>query len=400
MSRVTLLDGDHRKRPGLTAVNEAPNPFDFGDAGFLQLLPERRRTERYREVTRRRFERRRAEQDRIVAVVNALDLHDRRLADVGVGEIAGPFAEGTFFRHLCVFHRQNIAFEHDLCVRRQRQTGGGAAHHRHRRTLEVTGKLKFIDIRRQRHLRGEKNCGTLAQGDRRRQRFAGVPGALKGEPAMLAHVHLYRNMIFVLNHDSVSADVDRSRFKVFGDDAAACADVRPAVEIVPVGHRKLVQIDILPDHLIFQHGAAFQLIDGHGLVRRELFTPGIKIVDAVLFGNAHRRTGAFASTKYVGNNPKSGGIILKIVEQECRPFLIGSQLRQRAHFGFQIGALDAAQFAHLLQKLDVSSHVGHVSHYALHFLLRFIVWRRDRGVNHAEEPPAAVARSGACGYTI
>src|SRR5688572_11781739 len=128
---------------------------------------------------------------------------------------------------------------------------------------------------------------------------------------MLAHVHLYGDVILVLHHDPVGADVDLAGFRILGDDTAAGADVRTAVQVVPVGHGKFVEIDVASDHLILEHGPAFQQVDGHRLVGGEFFSPGVKIVNTVLFVDAHRGAGAFAGAKYVGNNPKAGGIVFE-----------------------------------------------------------------------------------------
>ncbi len=185
-------------------------------------------------------------------------------------------------------------------------------------------------------------------------------------------------MILVLHHDTIGADVDLARFGIFGDDAATCTDVWTAVQIVPVGCRKFVEIDVITDHLILEYGPTLQLIDRHGLVSREFLAPSIKIIDAVFFFDAHCRTGAFTGAKYVGNDAKARGIVFEITEQQRRAFFVGGQLSQRPDFCFQIRPFKPAQFAHFFQQIDVTSHVGNVSHEVL--LIAVIVLWRDRVV--------------------
>ncbi len=197
-------------------------------------------------------------------------------------------------------------------------------------------------------------------------------------------------MIFVLHHDAVGADVDLAGFRIFGDDAAASADVRAAVQVVPVGHGKFVEIDVLSGHLVFEDRATFQLVHRHRLVRGELFAPGVEIVDAVLLVDAHRRAGALAGAEDVGNNPKAGRIILEIIKQQRGPFFVGRKLGERAHFGLQVGAVDAAQLAHFFEQLDISAHVGNVGHEFLPMAI--IVWWRGGGVKRGERKrPASAA---------
>src|SRR4029077_7652599 len=84
VARIALMDGHDSKWSRLAAVNEPPNALNFGNPGFFQLFPQGCGAERNGQIACRWFERRRAEEDRIVAVVNALHYHHGSLADVCV----------------------------------------------------------------------------------------------------------------------------------------------------------------------------------------------------------------------------------------------------------------------------------------------------------------------------
>ncbi len=180
---------------------------------------------------------------------------------------------------------------------------------------------------------------------------------------MLAHVHLHRKGILILDHHPVGADIDLAGFRVFGDHPAAGPDVRSAIEIVPFGYGKFIQIDLIIDHLVFKHRTAFDLLDRHRFVSSQFLPPCVQIIDALELGiNAHRRAGAPARAENIGNDAKARWEFFEIVKQQRRPFFLRRPLGERAHFQVKIYALESSQFAHLLQQLHVSSHVGHIGH--------------------------------------
>src|SRR5262249_7683732 len=102
MARIGLADRHHGERPALRAIDEAPDALYLGDAGALELVPQHGGAERQRDEIVGRLERRRAEHDWVVAVVDALDLHHRHFTDGRVGVVAGPLAERAFLRRLAV----------------------------------------------------------------------------------------------------------------------------------------------------------------------------------------------------------------------------------------------------------------------------------------------------------
>ena len=120
MPCVTLLDRNDGKRTRLAAVDKTPDAFDLGNTGFFQLFPQCGRPKRNREITSGRLEGRRAENNRIIPITDALYDHNGSLAHVCLGEISGPFAEGSLFRHLFILHWRQLAFENDLSIGRDR----------------------------------------------------------------------------------------------------------------------------------------------------------------------------------------------------------------------------------------------------------------------------------------
>ena len=67
---------------------------------------------------------------------------------------------------------------------------------------------------------------------------------------------------------------------IFGDHAAAGSQIGPAVEVMPLWRGKLVEIDLVLGHLVLENRAAFDLLNGYGLVRGEFFSPCVKIIYA------------------------------------------------------------------------------------------------------------------------
>src|SRR6476620_2971018 len=136
-------------------------------------------------------------------------------------------------------------------------------------------------------------------------------------------------MLLVLDHDTVRADVYRAGVGIFGDYAAAGADICAAVAVVPFRYGKLVEIDIGFAHLIFKHRAAFASFDRNGLVSRASFSPGVKIIDAVFFVDAHRRAGSPARAKHVRGHAKTIRVAFEVSEKQRGTFFLGESLCER-----------------------------------------------------------------------
>ena len=67
---------------------------------------------------------------------------------------------------------------------------------------------------------------------------------------------------------------------IFGDHPTTGSQIGAAVEVMPLWRGKLVEIDLILGHLVLENRAAFDLLNGYGLVRRKFFSPGIKIIYA------------------------------------------------------------------------------------------------------------------------
>src|SRR5262245_52765740 len=105
MPGVTLAQSDDRDEP----VKETPNSGDVGNAGALQMFPYL--YENLNVAPAHGPKGRRAVDDGILSMIDALDAHDRFPPLMGV--IARPFAEGSFVSALFGY-RRNESFHHKV----------------------------------------------------------------------------------------------------------------------------------------------------------------------------------------------------------------------------------------------------------------------------------------------
>src|SRR4029077_19994045 len=116
MARITLAQRDD----GQQAIVKAPDSGDVCDSGALQMLPD---VNIVRVVAPANgTQRRRAGENRILPVIDALDAHYRFRTLVSV--IAGPFAERSFVGGFFTV-RWDHALDDDLSLGRHRQATFG-----------------------------------------------------------------------------------------------------------------------------------------------------------------------------------------------------------------------------------------------------------------------------------
>src|SRR5262245_8829733 len=140
MAGIGLLDGDDVEH-ARAAEFVHPHAGDPGQARALDLVPDHAGLHHAfaeGEIGRRAHRRGDAE-DRIVAIIDALDLHQRLLARAR-GVITRELAERSFLRLHVLDH---LAFEHDLGMRRHRQTVKLAQHDLVRLTAVAAGIVVF-----------------------------------------------------------------------------------------------------------------------------------------------------------------------------------------------------------------------------------------------------------------
>src|SRR4029077_7536342 len=113
MAGVTLAQRDHRDEP----VEETPNAGHVGNSRALQMLPYL--NEDLNVTPSQRPKRRRAVDNRIVPMVDALDTHHGLRTLMGV--VAGPFTERTLAGRFFGYRRYE-SFHHEIGTGRHRQT--------------------------------------------------------------------------------------------------------------------------------------------------------------------------------------------------------------------------------------------------------------------------------------
>src|SRR5205807_3358515 len=143
--RVALLDRD-RVQESAASDPEAVRVDDAGHAGRLELAQKECASQIFAVAVRlvRRLVWRDAEDDRIVAVVDGLNLEDRLRARAR-GVIAGPLAERTLGRALVVMEEPR---EHDLRGSRHRQTGDRLSDDLVRLATDPAGPVVLTDALR------------------------------------------------------------------------------------------------------------------------------------------------------------------------------------------------------------------------------------------------------------
>src|SRR5438045_201531 len=159
VSRVALLDA-HRVEEARTADLVAPDALDSRDPDRLELRPQQRRPEErpVEGLLVGRLVRRRAEDDRVVAVIERLDLHER-LGPRITGVVARPLAERTLDDLLFRIHP---ALDDDLGIGREREPGDRSFDNAIRLAAHAAGPVVLgqpeLDLRRAReeHKRGAR----------------------------------------------------------------------------------------------------------------------------------------------------------------------------------------------------------------------------------------------------
>src|SRR6266481_3500680 len=131
---ISLLDRNH----GDIARLIFPDALNVGHAGFLQRQPNVRSAECHRFSGDAR---RHAEDDRIIAIKDVLDLHHRFIA-CARRIVAGPLAEGSFGAAIFI-RRQDESLDRQLGSRGNRQAGLLAANKLYRLTEQPAGDFQF-----------------------------------------------------------------------------------------------------------------------------------------------------------------------------------------------------------------------------------------------------------------
>ncbi len=351
---IPLLERHH----GHQLRHMLPGADDVGDTGCLQILPDGGGAERQAEMKPRRLHRRRAEQDRIVAMISGGDLHHR--AGAGVRRvITGELAERPLRqRHLA--GRQQVPLEDDFGVRRHRQAGLRSHDDLDRRALDGAGERVLRLAGRQVFEAGNEQRGVLAVNHRHRAGLALVPVFLGDDRAMPpAMVELYGDLVPVMDLDAVDRGVDPAAVRIAHDDDRAGTDIRAAVVTVPDRCRKAGEVDGRAGHGVRQERRVPYLHRLARLQRLALFHPRLERVERAEGRiEAERQRGALRTRRRVAENAEAARKSLDVVEQQRRAVRHpGRDFGDPADLEPRIGAVDPPQHAEVVDQTDEFAQV-------------------------------------------
>src|SRR5499427_7105566 len=291
-------------------------------------------------------------------MVDRAHVHDRRGPCLR-GVIAGEFAKRTF-RQRGLAYRQEMTFEHDLRVRRDRKAGKRPGVNLDRRTLDGAGELVFRLASRQIFKAGDKQRRILAIDDRERTGLALLPVFLGDDDAVpAAMVELPGDLVSAVHLDAVDRGIDPAAVRVAHDHDRARADEGAAVVAVPDRRRKLGEVDVLAPDRMLQEG---RVLDDGGCARLErlaLLHPGLERVERPQSRiDAERERSPLRIGGGVGEDAKAARKALDGVEQKRRAIRSPRRhLGDGADLEARVRPLDAPQRAKLVDELDEFAQV-------------------------------------------
>src|ERR1700730_8280042 len=285
-------------------------------------------------------------------------VHDRRRPHLR-GVIAGEFAERSF-RQGGLAGRQEITFEHDLRVRRDRKAGQRPRVDLDRCTFDGAGEFVFRLSRRQILKAGDEQRRILAIDDRERTGLALLP-VFPGDDGAVpaAMVELHGDLVSAVHLDAVDRGIDPPAVRVAHDHDRARADERAAVVAVPDRRWKLGEVDVLGSDGVLQEGGVLDDGGGARLQRLALLHPSLERVERPQSRiDAERERGPLRAGGGVGEDAKAARKALDAVEQKGRA--IGPPRRHLgdgADLEARVRVLDAPQRAELVDELDEFAQV-------------------------------------------
>src|SRR5215471_11440282 len=259
------------------------------------------------------------------------------------GVIAGEFAERSF-RQRGLAHGQEMTFEHDLGVRRNRKAGQRPGVNLDRRTLDGAGELIFRLARGQIFKAGDEQRRIFAIDDRERTGLALLPVLFGDNGAVpAAMVELHGDFVSPVHLDAVDRGIDPAAVGIAHDHDRARADKRAAVVAVPDRRRQLGEVDVFAPAGVLQKG---RVLDDYGRAR-----PQSRI-------DAERERSPLRAGGGVGEDAKAARKALDAVEQ--KGWAIGPPRRHLgdgADLEARVRALDASQCAELVDEPDEFAQV-------------------------------------------
>ncbi len=357
MAGVALLDRD-AVQEARAADLVAPDLAHFGHAGIGHVLLDHRRAQDgavARHLVRPAAHRRHAQKDRIVAVVDCLDVEHgrhRRAARV----MPGPFAERTF--HLAAVGR-HIAFEHDLGVGRKRQARHLAAHHLYRPPAHPADDIDLEHAvgRLDAAIEESERIAAQHHDERHRLSFGEIFRAV--EIAVMPGGDQNADRFLVMDLRAIGAGIEPVLFRIARDAVGAGADITPAILFVPDRRREFEHVDVVAGQNIFEHrpGLDDLMRDGARILEIGLAIAVAQFPFAEIVGKAQGHVAPLAG-KDVHEQAKALGATGNLVEHDAGTVL-GAQhcLGRKSDILLPAGALN---LAHLAEPFGISEPLAQI----------------------------------------
>ncbi len=359
MAGIRLLDRDDVEQAA-DARFERPDAFHVRQAGFFHPVPKLRGANHSlgKRIVGGRTAGARDAEDRVVAVIYALDAEHRRVFHARA-VVAEPLAEGAVGLDVAGMKK---AFDGDFRVSGKRQAGDLALD-------EIVGPppdAAAVIVFRVAELDG------IARGQEQQRILTDAQDDRTGLPLLEIFFHVHAPVLaggrhekpdgfLVMHHGAIGAEIQPAFVGIPRDRDAGGADESAAVELMHFRHGELEHIDGAAGHGVLEDRSAFHDARRHGTERGEFFfEPADELQSHAVHRQArHQRQTAIGSL-LAEEDAKAFGIAFDLVEEKRRNrarALAVDELRDGADLEVPIGAVDALELSHRLDDLQPFPHV-------------------------------------------
>src|SRR3954469_19850050 len=249
MAGIALVDRDREQQPRVADLMR-PSRGDARHARLLDVLAQQAGSH-HRAIAAdlvRRPLRDAAQQDRIVAIIDRLDV-EHGLGPQIAGVIAGPFRERAL--DALVAGLDEDLYD-DLGVGRDRQAGDGAVDDLDRLAADAADDLVFADAVGHFAAGHQEGHGIAAADHGDRHALAARLVLVAHLAAMLSGRDVETRGPGVMDHHAIGPAVDPALVGIAGDVEAAGADIAAAVAGVPFRRGKAGDVDVVAGHHVLE----------------------------------------------------------------------------------------------------------------------------------------------------
>ena len=165
---------------------------------------------------------------------------------------------------------------------------------------QSAGPIIFVDAKGHRLRGGNVKQRMLAEGHYYRESLAGLHRLLIVNLAVLAGRDVEPDLVLVLEHDPIAADIFDAGLGIAGHDQMSRAEIASAVTGVPARHGKFGQIDLVAVSDIFEHWPGRHHLGGHRLHGAQARAQSIdQWNDLQIERQVERQSGALQSLQHV-----------------------------------------------------------------------------------------------------